>query len=360
MQQEHMLGVVETTASDPRTYQRWRLATGIVSIGYLLGAGTLFVGLGLSEALYRILGSDGLFMVAVIGLYLLISLPLDWWSGRWVEQRGGKALAPIGGWLGAWLQGSLLQGALFFVGGLLLLTLQRAFGVQWWLAAGIAYAVGYLLLVLAQPYLLYLAPIRLERETRPQVQQLARQLATRYGLPAPSIWRYTAADDNDWNGGWIGLGPTRRLLLSASAAEQLDEPTLRFVLSHEFGHLRGRHQWWSLLASIGWTALTLVVVAQVVDPLLLGSAAVLPPIAIGVSALMLLGLPVLSALARRMELAADQSYLEQGGNAAGLAAALRALAQQNHVVAEIRPGTEGIFHPLPSIATRVAAAHAQE
>lgn len=360
MQQEHVLGAVKTAAADPRTYQRWRLTTGIVSIGYLLGAGTLFVGLGLSGALYRVLNNDSLFMLALIGLYLLISLPLDWWSGRWVEQQRGIALAPIGGWLRAWLQGSILQGVLFSIGGVLLLTLQRGFGAQWWVAASIAYAVGYLLLMLAQPYLLYLAPIRLERETRPLVQQLAGQLATRYGLPVPTIWRYSAAGDNDWNGGWIGLGPTRRLLLSASAAEQLDEPTLRFVLSHEFGHLRGRHQWWSLLASIGWTALTLAVVALVIDPTLLGSALVLPPIAVGVSALMLLGLPVLSALARRMELAADRSYIEQGGNAASLAAALTALAQQNHVVAEIRPGTEGIFHPLPSIATRVAAAHAQE
>jgi STE24 endopeptidase len=167
------------------------------------------------------------------------------------------------------------------------------------------------------------------------------------------------------NAAVVGLGRTRRILVSDTLLREFPIEEVEVVLAHELGHhARGHVAKGLLLQSI------LILGSLAIADRALHSAAAslglagpsdpagLPLFALVVTALGLLSTPVVAAWSRRLEREADRVALDVSGAPGAFVDAMERLARLN--LAERRTGRvrELLFATHPSIEARIAAGRA--
>jgi STE24 endopeptidase len=165
------------------------------------------------------------------------------------------------------------------------------------------------------------------------------------------------------NAALVGLGNTRRIILSDTLLEQFREDEVEAVLAHEFGHHVHRH----LLQGIAAQAVATFLGFYLVDVALfrlshffgyagLADYANLPLLALVATALSLLLLPAVNAHSRAMERQADAYALQTIASKSAFVSSMEKLAALNLAERKPHPWIEFIFHSHPSIEKRVAFA----
>jgi len=191
-------------------------------------------------------------------------------------------------------------------------------------------------------------------------------LAARMGVQAAAV---VVADfsrkGRTANAAVVGLGRTRRILVSDTLLREFPVDEVEVVLAHELGHHARRHVAQGLVLQ----SLLIVGTLWAADRILRASAAGLgltgpgdpaglPLLALVLSALGLLTTPVVAAWSRRLEREADRVALEVSRAPDVFVAAMERLGQLN--LAERRPGRlrELLFATHPSLEARIAAGRA--
>jgi STE24 endopeptidase len=191
-------------------------------------------------------------------------------------------------------------------------------------------------------------------------------LASRMGVPAAEV---AVADlsrkGRTANAAVVGLGRTRRILVSDTLLGAFPPEEVEVVLAHELGHHARGHITRGLVLQ-GAVMLTTMWVAD--RALRAGIAwlglrgpddpAGVPFLALVVSALGLVATPLLAAWSRGLEREADRVALEVTGDPEAFVSAMERLGQLN--LAERRPGRlrEWLTATHPSLEARIAAARA--
>lgn len=341
------------SASASPTIARRRLRLGITAVGMSVVLSVawlllLVVAVPDAAAAWRVVpGPLGVPLTAAGGallfamLHAALALPLEHAGGR----RAVRQVPALGAWSAAWLRGvsvlipaSTVGVAATAVGG-------ASGGAVVAAMVTLAFSVG--LLALQGPLAGVVAPIR-ARRLAPDEQDDVRAA----GLD-PAYVRIVAVDDEAFVGGWIGVGPWRRLWIPEAWCAAPSAPVLRVQLRRRRVQLTSRARqrgWWRAAA---WPAVGVLVAGALVpwgwqDARLWWA---LPALA---TLWAFLGVLVLPAVSRPAVFAADLLVARELG-AAAVAQAITRLDAWQDDERERTPLVEFVFHPVPAAGRRVQA-----
>lgn len=308
------------------------------------------------------------FGVVFGGIYLLVNLPLSYYSGFVLPHRYGMSTQSLKGWIGDQIKGGLVGGII----GLLVLeviyALLRAAPQTWWLwAAGVMLLFSVVLANLAPVLLMPLFNkfVPLGDEHADLAQRLIR-LAERANTKVRGVYRFDMSRrTRAANAALTGIGGTRRIILGDTLLDSFTPDEIETVLAHELGHHVHRD------IPIG------IVVESIVTLIGLGAAAIimqwgaaalgfggpsdiatLPLFALAMGAFGLITMPLGNTYSRWRERRADEYALQATGNGAAYASALTRLANQNLSDADPEAWVEFLLYSHPALSKRIAMAQA--
>ena len=369
----------EDKSSRYHRYRRWTEVLALVARLLVLGS---FIGLGFSPwlvALGRSLTELGRLpsllvvslLIAVHALCIsiacdLVALPWLAYSRFWLERRYRRTQMSLGGWLWGYGRGVLLHAAVWVGCALAAYAAIRQWPVTWWLVTGVTFAVGAIVLTHLGPVVIFPWLYELKPLDRPRLQARLDALTRRVGTPLAAIqeWRL-GLETGRPNAALVGIGSTRRVLLSDGLLADYSEDEIEVVLAHELAH----HVNYDIWKTIVYETSVVVVACLAADAVVgqVGPAVGISgvqdvgglPLLVGVGgAVVTILAPVRNAMSRRHERQADQYALELTQNPAALISSLRRLGEQN--LTEQRPSrlVEWFFYTHPPVADRLAAARA--
>ena len=330
----HPAAVVETFLSVPALPSALRV---------VLGTGMLAVALGLATE--------------------LAALPFVVHGDYFLERRFGLSRQSFGVWLLGLGQTIGVRVAGWSAAAVAVYTAIGIWPDTWWKAAG----AGYLAMSVVQATLASAAVAKRAKPLRrPALQARLQALTRRARAPVIAIheWRVGSATDTA-NAAVVGIGPSRRILVSDTLLEDYSDDEIEVIIAHEIGH----HVHWDLWQTIActsalslaafWTAntvlATLLPLPGISGLWVVGS---LPLLALVYGAVTVASAPIVNTLSRWHERRADRYALRVTGNLDAFVSGLRRVSAQ--YLAEERPSrlVEWLFHSHPPLAARMAGARA--
>ena len=308
--------------------------------------------------------------VAVLAVILhAVSFPLTWYSGVVVERRYGLLEETGSRWLLDAAKGMVLGLLLAVAGAELMYLAIRRLPHVWWAVAALGFGLGLLLLARVAPVILLPLFYRFSPLDRPELTTRLRDLTERAGLPAidARVWGL-GEKSRRANAALVGVGRTRRILLSDTLLAAYSDDEIEVVLAHELAHHAHRDVLAAVIVQAAVLAVGLAAGAGALAlsarfglaPGVRGAADVagLPVILLAVGAVSIALTPFVNALSRRHEHRADAFALRLTGRPEAFISAMRRLGAQN--LAEAHPSrlTLWLFHSHPTIEERVARARA--
>jgi STE24 endopeptidase len=352
-----------------RQYHRRQFALGMIDLGLgaLLLVWWMWSGAAVRLAARLDASLPAAAAVAAMALTLglsqtLLTFPLDVVGGFVLPRRAGLLTQSLAGWLGDRAKGLAIGGGLGFVAVEIVYGLLRWSPDRWWLWASGVLTAGLVLLTSVVP--VWLVPLfyRLTPLDDGDLRARILALAGRMGVQAAEV---AVADFSRKgrvaNAAVVGLGRTRRILVSDTLLREFPVEEVEVVLAHELGHHARRHLTQGLvlqcavLVGVLWIAdralragVSVLGLAGPADP------AGLPLLALVVTALGLFATPPIAAWSRRLEREADRIALDVSGAPGAFVAAMERLGRLN--LAERRPGRlrELLFATHPSLDERIA------
>ena len=293
----------------------------------------------------------------------LIALPWTMYEKWWRERSYGRTSQPLGDALGQQLLGIAISGlltALFFVG---VYALIRRAGRRWWAWSGALAAAGILFVLLIAP--VAIEPLFNDYKAAPEgpVRSALAELARDAGIATDRIFVYDGSrQSNNFTANVSGVGPYARIAISDVALKGASLDEVRAVTGHEIGHYVLGHVWYAVVV-FSLLAMVAFLVTDRVYPTVarwlgsgapLSSATSLPVVIVIASVLGVLAMPLVNALTRINERAADRYSLEHVKLPDALAGALVKTAEYRYP----RPSAlqEIVFYSHPSVERRVRIA----
>ena len=303
-------------------------------------------------------------LAAALGLAMeLAALPFVVHGEFFLERRFGLSRQSFGGWLLGQAQATGVRVAGWAVAAVGVYTAIGIWPAAWWLAAGTAYlATCVVQTVLASAAVGRRAqPLR-----RPALQARLQALTRRAHAPVIAIheWRVGSATDTA-NAAVIGIGSSRRILVSDTLLEDYSDEEIEVIIAHEIGHHVHRDLWQMIACTSAvslaafWAAdAALTVLLPLPGVAGLGEVASLPLLALAYGAGTMAAEPLVNALSRWHERRADRYAIRVTGNLDAFLSGLRRVSAQH--LAEERPSriVEWLFHSHPPLAARMAGARA--
>jgi STE24 endopeptidase len=319
----------------------------------------------------RRLAAPAFFALTMV-LSWLSSLPVAYLGGHEVERRFGLTKQSTGGWLGDQAKGLLL--------GVLLQTplLTAAYAVirrrprDWWLiiagaSVPLTVALSNLAPVLLMPLFNRFQPLRDET-----LAARVRALAAHSGVQISDVFEMDMSRQSEKpNAMFTGLGNTKRIVLGDTLLAGFSQDEVEAVVAHELGHQVHGDIWrligfgagagfgmaW-LLSQIApravWRTRERTGVSEVADE------ASLPVLALLMTAMGLVLMPVQAAFSRAMERRADRFAVELTRNGEAYARAMEGLAAQSLADPEPPRPVVVMLYSHPPIVERIRAARDAE
>jgi STE24 endopeptidase len=307
-----------------------------------------------------------LFVTVLVLLAETIAFPLAAYRGYLLERRYGLGTETFAHWMRDHLK-TVGLGLLFgIVAAQAVYWALREYPAWWWLLAPGMSSVFSVLLAWAAPVLLFplfYRVVPLQREAlRERLLRIARQAGTR--VLGAYEWKL-GERSRAANAALVGIGPTRRILLSDTLLAEYTDDEIEVILAHELAHHVHGDIRNGLLLDAVLTLATLLVLHGALwlawEPLGFRG----PADVAGLPFLLMVGglwslsfVPLLNAMSRSHERRADRFALDLTRNPAAFISAMKRLGQQN--LADEWPSrlSEVLFHSHPPLPQRIAAARA--
>jgi STE24 endopeptidase len=318
-----------------------------------------FLPSGSAQSYVRLL----LLYFVVMGLHILVSLPLSFYSGYVVEHRFGLSNQTVRRWARNWLLSNALAlglGAALFMG---LYFIMWNTGPYWWLIAAGAFFVVSVLLGQLAPVLIVPLFYKVEPIDNEALVDRLKRLADGTGLTIEGVYRLgLSADTSKANAALAGLGRTRRVLMGDTLLDKFGPDEIEVIFAHEIGHHVHRHipkmiatgliislaGFWLLDRVLVWWA----GISTAAD----APTSSLPLVMFTMGAFMMLLSPLQNAISRHYERQCDRYALARTGNHAAYRSAFTKLARLNKADPEPNPVEVFLLHSHPPIRERLALA----
>jgi STE24 endopeptidase len=307
-----------------------------------------------------------LFILALALGCELASLPFVFYRAFLLERKYGLSSEPLSTWLGDHVKGLGLGLVLTTAAGLAVVIAIALSGDSWWIVAAGLFFVAALLLSRIAPVLLMPIFYRFRPLERVALRERLVTLSRGAGVPVLGAFEWGLGEKTTRaNAALVGVGRTRRILVSDTMLKDYSDDEIEVILAHELAH-HVHHDIWTALAVETLVVLAALYAAQAaavaagVSPAAGGAAALgaLPLMILAAGGVSFLLKPVANAWSRHNERRADRFALTLTRRPAAFITAMRRLGAQN--LAEERPSTPVLwfFHTHPTIDERIAAAKA--
>lgn len=294
----------------------------------------------------------------------LVDLPLSFYSGYILEHRYGLSNQGFAGWSGDLAKRTVLSFGLSLLLILALYGLIWNFPDTWWLWAWAGYAflsfvLGKIFPVLIVPIFYKYGPVADEN-----LKERIFALAKKYGMPLKNIYSLNLSrTTKKANAAFMGMGKTKRVVLSDTLIENFNRDEIEVVVAHELGHFK-HGDIWKLLGFglvVSWAGFC--VLFRVLEPLTLrlgfegpGDIAALPLIFLVFVLFYFVLLPIQNGFSRWVERLADLFALEAFPNREAFISCMEKLGKVNLADPDPHPVYEWFFYDHPSIPKRVRMA----
>jgi STE24 endopeptidase len=300
------------------------------------------------------------------GIYALLTLPLDYYSGFVLPHRFDQSNQTLKDWIIDQLKGLAIGAPL----GLLLLELLylalRVTGELWWLWAAGGMLVFSVLLsnlapILIMPIFNKFVPLGDEHA---DLAERLLKLAEKANTKVRGVFKFDMSKrTKSANAALTGIGNTRRIVLGDTLIDEFTPDEIETVLAHELGH--HVHKDIPILIAFGTLTTTLgLYLASLLLNWTIGifdfsgpaDVAALPALGLILGAYGLLTMPLENAISRWRENMADDYALESTGKIEAFASAFTRLANQN--LGEIDPEkwVVFLFYSHPPLGQRIEKA----
>ncbi len=321
-----------------------------LSVPALPAAVQIVLGAGLSAAVLGLATEAAALPFVIHGEFVL-------------ERRFGLSRQSFGDWLSGQVQATGVRVVCWSAAAFAVYAAIGTWPDTWWKAAG----AGYLMTALLQASLASVAVARRTKPLRrPALQARLEALTRRAEAPVIAIheWQVGSATDTA-NAAVVGIGPSRRILVSDTLLEDYSDEEIEVIIAHEIGHHVHRDLWQMITCTSGVALAAFWTTHAVLTALLplpgvtgLWSVASLPLLALVYGAVTVASTPIVNVLSRWHERRADRYALRVTGNLDAFVSGLRRVSAQ--YLAEERPSrlVEWLFHSHPPPAARMAGARA--
>jgi STE24 endopeptidase len=360
-------------------YHRLKRRSGVLSLawsvlllgGLLLSGGSALlrnVATHVSQAIAPVVLAPALIVVCYVILLALVneagSLPIGFYGGFFLERRYGLSRQPLGEWFGDQLKAFALNVAFGAVAASIVYFFVRRSAAGWWLPTGVVFALLIVGLANLAPVLLMPLFYGMKPLERDSLRGRLLSLAERAGARVLGVYEWgLGKQTRKANAALVGLGRTRRILVSDTMLAEYSDDEIEVVLAHELAH-HVHGDIWKGLAFESVLLLAGCFVAAVVLPWgvnrlgLHGVADVagLPLLLLAAGAVSLVMLPAAHALSRAHERRADRFALDLTKNPSAFISAMKRLGVQNLAEEDPSPIVQWLFYSHPPLGDRIAAA----
>ncbi len=294
----------------------------------------------------------------------VVSLPLDYLRGFWLEHRYGLSNLTLAGWIKDQLKGLAVGGTLGVLAMEFLYAVIRHSPEHWWIWCAIAFIAFIVLMANLAPVLILPIFFKFKPLENPSLTERLLELSRRAGTRVKGVFEWKLSEKSKKaNAALMGLGNTRRIILSDTLLERFQDEEVEAVLAHELGHHVHRHMFQGIALQGAATFVGFYLVYRTLEWLgphfgFQGAAdfANLPLLALVTAALSLVLLPAVNSYSRAMERQADAYALHAIPSRAPFISSMEKLAELNLAERQPHPWIEFIFHSHPSIQKRIAFA----
>jgi STE24 endopeptidase len=304
-----------------------------------------------------------LFLLALIGA---ITLPFTLYRDWVLDRRYGLERTSLRTWLSTYLKSAAI-GVTLAMCALIVMHVSAWISAEWWwLIAALSLGGAQLGVTMAVPSLLPLFA-RLRPLTRATLGERLDRLARKAGgLTLPVYeWRDTTAARRA-QAALVGLGRTRRVLLSDTLLEAFGEEEIEVIVAHELAHHVHRDLWIAALSRLATLTAGFWLAHYWLTSMALGRGGVtgptdpvaLPMIVMAVGAVTMLAAPLILALSRRQERRADRFSLDLTSNPDAFVTVMRRMAALNLAEDRSSQFSDFFFATHPPVNERIAAARA--
>ncbi|MGE3244358.1 MAG: M48 family metallopeptidase [Pirellulales bacterium] len=311
------------------------------------------------KSLLRLLALFGV----VMGIHLLVSLPLSFYSGFVVEHQFKLSNQSVGRWVKNWLKKmafAVVLGGVLYAG---LYWMIWNTGSYWWLiAAGVFFLFSVILGQLAPVVFLPLF-YKIERLNDAALMERMERLAAGTGLAIEGVYRMgLSADTVKANAMLAGLGRTRRVLMGDTLLAKFSPDEIEVIFAHEIGHHVHRHipkmiAAGVLFSVVGFWLMDRVIVAWANVPTAADAPTnSLPLVMFAMTVFGLVLAPLQNVISRHYERQCDRYALERTGRRDAYRSAFQKLARLNKDDPDPNPVEVFLLHSHPPIAERLALA----
>ena len=318
-----------------------------------------FEPLASEQSMLRLLALFGV----VIGLHILVSLPLSFYSGYVVEHQFGLSNQSPRRWVRNWALSNTLAVLLGAALNLGLFWIIWNTGTYWWLIAAAAFFVVSVVLGQLAPVLIVPLFYKVERIDNSDLLDRMKRLADGTGLTIEGVYRLgLSADTSKANAMLAGLGRTRRVLMGDTLLEKFTPEEIEVIFAHEIGHHVHRHipkmiATGVVISLLGFYLLDRVLIAWAGVPSAAAApTASLPLVMFTLTAFTLVLAPLQNAISRHYERQCDRYALVRTNNATAYRSAFTKLAKLNKADMEPNSIEVILLHSHPPIAKRLAMA----
>lgn len=296
------------------------------------------------------------------GAYAVLFSPLSYYQGYVLPRRYGLSVQNIPSWLADQFKGWGLAMLLGIAAGLIIYWLLARYPETWWLWASLFLVFLSVLLTNLAPVLILPLFLKVQPLADPELSRRLNQLARRAGVRVKGIVvAGFSRKSTTSNAGLMGLGPTRRIIVSDTLVAQYTPDEIETVVAHELGHHRHCDiprlillQAILLFLSFYLAHLTLQEFSRPLGFAGPADIAGFPLLMLVLGGFMVLASPLVKTFSRYLEMAADSYALALAGQPEAFLSALTKLTDQNLSQAQPPRWEEWLFYDHPPFYKRKA------
>ncbi len=350
-----------------RRRRRWLSAASLLAtlafLVVLLDGGSAALRDSVLSASLPVWASSSLFLLILYNVATFLGLPFAILGYRW-EREFRLSTQSLRSWSSDRAKSFLLGLAAVLVAGNVLLWLLANLPALWWLAAwalglAVSLALGFVAPVLIAPLFFRFRPLQ-DAALRARVQDLA----ARARVPVVGVFEMAAsAKTRRSNAAVMGLGRTRRVVVTDTMLADYSPEEIETVLAHELGHQKFLDPAKGLLVGAGVSLVMFSIAALVYSTtwMALGftslhDMAALPLLTLYAGIISEVLGPAELAWSRHREARADRFSLEITHNPPAFEAAMVKLHDRNLGVAHPRRWEKWLFYSHPPGRERVELA----
>jgi STE24 endopeptidase len=305
-----------------------------------------------------------IYMIIVGGVLKVLDLPFSFYSGYILEHRFGLSRESFRGWIKDQLKALAVAGPLAIAAAEVIYLLVGIDSRLWWVYASIVFIAFVVVMANLAPVLLLPLFFKFRPVDNPDLQNRVGRLARRTGKHVCGIFEWSLGEKTrKANAAVVGWGNTRRIIVSDTLLENFSGEEIEVVMAHELCHHVKNHIWYGMALQSALTFAAFYAAYRVLPPLsrsfgLSGTddVANFPLLALLMTTLSLLALPVVNFFSRQLEKAADLYALQVTGDALAFVSSMEKLADINLVNKNPNRVIEFIFHSHPSVEDRIKLA----